>query len=715
MADREDESSLSAEEKIMLALEELGTIVDSQADRLSERLAPVNRSVANIERKLVELGYGPADKTDQDAPSPDGPISSGETTDLDQEDSEPAELATSPGQPYEDDSESPELHRDEPMPPEDDLPVAVEPPADEEPPEQLEPDDQASEGPEASIDPARGTDPDAEAMNHGDVASQTSDTTSHEDADEDENQLDDRVAARTESDMATPPHADLPFEDEGLSEEDINLADESLKSELVNLFDDGDHVTRQEPSLGPAAMPPPVPSIPKRSRPIYLLLLALLFLAGSIGIGAFVWFELTTPELPVASDDDVTTQTAGPTSSAPPEATSAPAPAAPAARVPVPPTPPAAQAPAPPRSAGPAPKDAAATKTEIAALPEPALATETAADNAAPSTPAGAGAPPQTPDRKETPASINPEIDALRDLAAAGDSVAQNELAVRYLVGRGIEQNYDQAARWLQEAATGGVVSAQYNLGVLYDSGRGVESDPIEALIWFHSAAEKGHGRAQYALAAAYAAGRGIERNSDTALKWLRRAAEENVLEAQSSLANILATSPVSPGSLKDAYYWYRLADANGDNQAAERAELVAARLTSEDRADVNRRVSAFIAAKITGKRSRTAPSAAPVQPAPPAPPAPPVPPVSAPIAPAASAAGVQNAPSPPASNAEQVRTIQSLLKSLGFNPGPADGALDAKTHDAIRNYQRALGLVVNGEPSEALLAHLRQISGLRK
>ncbi|MDA0787145.1 MAG: SEL1-like repeat protein, partial [Proteobacteria bacterium] len=258
-----------------------------------------------------------------------------------------------------------------------------------------------------------------------------------------------------------------------------------------------------------------------------------------------------------------------------------------------------------------------------------------------------------------------------------------------------------------------GIVSAQYNLGVLYDSGRGVEADPVEALIWFHSAAEKGHGRAQYALAAAYAAGRGIARDSDMALKWLRRAASENILEAQSSLANILATSPVSHDSLKEAYYWYRLADANGDGKAADKAELVAARLTQEERADASRRVSAFIAENITGKRQRTQP------------PAPPVPPVAAPIVtPGADAtkaatpsidAQITAIPAGVTSDSARIRTIQALLTKLGFETGPADGSLDTQTRDAIRNYQRALGLDIDGEPSEALLAHLRQISGTRQ
>ena len=71
--------------------------------------------------------------------------------------------------------------------------------------------------------------------------------------------------------------------------------------------------------------------------------------------------------------------------------------------------------------------------------------------------------------------------------------------------------------------------------------------------------------------------------------------------------------------------------------------------------------------------------------------------------------------PTRPASNTARIRNIQVLLTKLGFETGPADGSMGAQTREAIRNYQRALGLGIDGEPSEALLGHLRQISGFRK
>ncbi|CAN0545939.1 unnamed protein product, partial [Laminaria digitata] len=65
-------------------------------------------------------------------------------------------------------------------------------------------------------------------------------------------------------------------------------------------------------------------------------------------------------------------------------------------------------------------------------------------------------------------------LDALREDASTGVATAQNELGVRYLVGRGVAQDYGEAAFWLRKAAAQDMTNAQYNLGVLYESGRGV-------------------------------------------------------------------------------------------------------------------------------------------------------------------------------------------------------------------------------------------------
>ena len=55
---------------------------------------------------------------------------------------------------------------------------------------------------------------------------------------------------------------------------------------------------------------------------------------------------------------------------------------------------------------------------------------------------------------------------------------------------------------------------------------------------------------------------------------------------------------------------------------------------------------------------------------------------------------------------------MQTLLADLGFDPGVADGVSGAKTRQAIRDYQRRLGLAVDGQVSAQLLTHLRSVTG---
>jgi uncharacterized protein YcfJ len=54
------------------------------------------------------------------------------------------------------------------------------------------------------------------------------------------------------------------------------------------------------------------------------------------------------------------------------------------------------------------------------------------------------------------------------------------------------------------------------------------------------------------------------------------------------------------------------------------------------------------------------------------------------------------------------VRDTQTELQRLGLLNGPADGSYGPRTGAAISEYQRRSGLLVDGVPSPALLAHMR-------
>jgi peptidoglycan hydrolase-like protein with peptidoglycan-binding domain len=50
-----------------------------------------------------------------------------------------------------------------------------------------------------------------------------------------------------------------------------------------------------------------------------------------------------------------------------------------------------------------------------------------------------------------------------------------------------------------------------------------------------------------------------------------------------------------------------------------------------------------------------------------------------------------------PSQESPAVRDIQMKLRERGFDPGPVDGLLGRRTCDAVKAYQKAAGMRVNG------------------
>jgi uncharacterized protein len=69
---------------------------------------------------------------------------------------------------------------------------------------------------------------------------------------------------------------------------------------------------------------------------------------------------------------------------------------------------------------------------------------------------------------------------------------------MKFLKGKGVDRDYQQAAEWFSRAAEQGHADAQYNLGELYNKGRGVKRNKKIAQKWYKAAAEQGHVKAKY-------------------------------------------------------------------------------------------------------------------------------------------------------------------------------------------------------------------------
>jgi hypothetical protein len=88
----------------------------------------------------------------------------------------------------------------------------------------------------------------------------------------------------------------------------------------------------------------------------------------------------------------------------------------------------------------------------------------------------------------------------LLPLAEQGDPEAQLFLGELYYLGKGVEQDYDEAAGWYRIAAEQGIANAQCNVGQMLLEGVGVEQDYEEAVKWLKLAADQGHANAKQTL-----------------------------------------------------------------------------------------------------------------------------------------------------------------------------------------------------------------------
>jgi hypothetical protein len=84
-------------------------------------------------------------------------------------------------------------------------------------------------------------------------------------------------------------------------------------------------------------------------------------------------------------------------------------------------------------------------------------------------------------------------------LAERGVAPAQSYLGFMFEYGRGVPQNYTEAAMWYRRAAEQGDSLAQYSLGLLYDKGFGVPRDIVEAGKWLNLSAAAASPRAREA------------------------------------------------------------------------------------------------------------------------------------------------------------------------------------------------------------------------
>ncbi|MDB5641553.1 MAG: peptidoglycan-binding protein [Hyphomicrobiales bacterium] len=182
----------------------------------------------------------------------------------------------------------------------------------------------------------------------------------------------------------------------------------------------------------------------------------------------------------------------------------------------------------------------------------------------------------------------------LRELAMSGHPAAQFEIASRLVEGRGLGRDAPQAVRWLEKAAQQNYAPAQYRLAALYEKGAGVERSPKEAMRWYASAADAGHVRAMHNLGVLLADGVDARPDYVTAAAMFRRAAEFGLRDSQYNLAVLYVRGLGVEINLLEAYKFFSLASAQGDIDALNRRDEIAARMLPKQMSDARRAVETF-------------------------------------------------------------------------------------------------------------------------
>ena len=176
----------------------------------------------------------------------------------------------------------------------------------------------------------------------------------------------------------------------------------------------------------------------------------------------------------------------------------------------------------------------------------------------------------------------------------------------------------------------------------MYDNGEGVPQDYAEAVRWYRRAAKQGNASAQNNLGLMYEGGNGVAQNFVQAHKWFNLAASR-----------------------------YPAAERDRRARSVRNRDRMAARLTPAELAKAQRLAREWRPSssrtRIIFDRSRDRASS-----------------------------DAHEAPS-------RIASLQRALERLGYDPGPVDGVLGARTKAAIREFQAGAGLPVTGRLSERL------------
>jgi len=161
-------------------------------------------------------------------------------------------------------------------------------------------------------------------------------------------------------------------------------------------------------------------------------------------------------------------------------------------------------------------------------------------------------------------------------IKAAEQNVREAQYNLGYMYEGGeaeLKPDISLAVEWYRKAADQNLPEAQHMLGNLYSEGRGVPEDYIEAAKWYEKAAGQNFLYAQYQMGILHATGQGVEINNETAAKWFLKAAKRDMPSAQFQIGRQYAAGQGVEQDMVKAYMWMNIAALMGNHKGALEAK----------------------------------------------------------------------------------------------------------------------------------------------
>lgn len=308
-----------------------------------------------------------------------------------------------------------------------------------------------------------------------------------------------------------------------------------------------------------------------------------------------------------------------------------------------------------------------APRAQLDPLPEPTQVAAVETARVPEPTPTPAPTPAPEPRQNASFPAI-PAAVSLAGAAEGGDRIAQYQLGVQKIEA----SDYVAAADLIRQSAQQGLPVAQYRLAKLHEKGLGVPRDLAAARTWTERAARGGNTRAMHDLAVFYADGEGGAQSYASAAEWFGKASEFGVLDSQYNLGVLYQQGLGLTANPVESLFWFSVAAKNGDTGAPSKVTELVGQVSEADAEAVRRRVAGWRAA-----------SAVPM------------------------ANGAFDNQPWQGGGVARTRGVQVALNALGYSVGRPDGVNGPATARAIRAYQRAEGLTVDGTISNALVTSL--------